>query len=136
MSHITPYLTTSNQLTYKAIDQRTKFNDLNTRIFEFIEWQETEDGMKSNLPENEGTHKDILFIDWDAKIKQDELAVTRESGVSNNIIKAVNHILFATNIIKEGNTKEMPDLTALYKDWQEKAGSQREAITKLTMTNW
>jgi len=48
----------------------------------------------------------------------------------------VNHILFATNLIKEGNTKEILDLNSLYKDWKEKAGSQREAITKLTTTNW
>lgn len=38
MSDITPYLTTSDQLTDKAINQRTKFNDLNTRISNFIEW--------------------------------------------------------------------------------------------------
>jgi len=38
LSHITPYLTTSDQLTDKAIDHRTEFNDLNPRIPEFIEW--------------------------------------------------------------------------------------------------
>jgi len=43
--------------------------------------------------------------------------------------------MFTTNIIKDNNTKEIPDLNALYKGWQEKAGSQREAITKLNMTN-
>ena len=32
MSHIAPYLITSDQLMYKAIDQRTKFTDLNTKI--------------------------------------------------------------------------------------------------------
>ena len=40
MSHITPYLITSDQLTDKMIDQRTGFTDLNTKIFEFIKWQE------------------------------------------------------------------------------------------------
>jgi len=70
LSHITPYLTISDQLTDKAIDQRTEFNDLNTKISEFIEWQETEDGKKANISEIEETHKDIPFTDWDAKIKQ------------------------------------------------------------------
>jgi len=37
MSHIAPYLITNDQLTDKAIDQRTEFTDLNTRISEFIE---------------------------------------------------------------------------------------------------
>ena len=38
MSHITPYLTTSDQLTDKVIDQRMEFNDLDTNISEFIKW--------------------------------------------------------------------------------------------------
>ena len=135
MSHITPYLITGNQLKDRAIDQRTKFNDLNTKISKFIEWQEPKEGKKANLPEIEETHKYILFTDWDARIKQAEVAIARAAEVSNNVIKALNHILFATNLIKEGNMKEMPNLTARYKDWQEKAGSQREAITKLTTTN-
>lgn len=37
MSHIAPYLITSDQLMDKLIDQRTEFTDLNTSISEFIE---------------------------------------------------------------------------------------------------
>jgi len=43
MSHITPYMITSDQLIDKEIDQRTKFNDLNTKISDYIEWQESEE---------------------------------------------------------------------------------------------
>lgn len=118
------------------IDKRTKFTDLNIRISKFIEWQETKDGRKANLPEIEETHEDILFTYWDARIKKDELAVAREVGVSKNIIKVVNHTLFVTNLLKEDNLKEMPELGALHKNWQEKAKTQREAITKLTKTIW
>ena len=105
MSHITPYLITSDQLMDKAINQRTKFTDLNTGISKFIEWQEIEEGRKTNLPEIEETHKDILFIDWDARIKQSELAVARVTGVSKKIVKAVTYTLFSTNLVKEGNPK-------------------------------
>lgn len=129
LSHITPYLTISDQWSDKEIDQRVEFNDLNPRISEFTEWQKKEDGKKANLPEIEETHKDILFTDWDARIKQVEIVVTRAAGVSKNNVKEINHILFTTNLIKEGNTKEMTDLTALYKYWQENVGSQRETIT-------
>jgi len=37
--------------------------------------------------------------------------------------------------MKEGNTKEIPDLNALSKGWQEKVGNQRDAITKLSTTD-
>jgi len=63
MSHIAPYLITSDQLTDKGIDQRNEFIDLNTGISEFIEWQETKQGRKANLLEIEETHKDIIFMD-------------------------------------------------------------------------
>ena len=123
-------------MTDKEIDQRIEFNDLNTRIFEFIKWKETKYGRKANLPEIEETHKHVLFTDWDAVIKEVELAITREVGVSKNIIKAVNHSVFPTNLIKEGNLKEIPNLNALYKSWQKKVETQREAIIKLNKTNW
>lgn len=100
MSHINPYLTTSNEVTDKEIDQRMNFNDLNTRIFELIEWQETKYGRKVNLPEIEETHRGILFTDWDARIKQVKLAVATVARVLNKNIKEMNHILFATNLIK------------------------------------
>ena len=50
MSHITPYLNSSDQLTDKEIDQRTEFNDLNTNISDYIEWQESEEGKSANMP--------------------------------------------------------------------------------------
>ena len=62
--------------------------------------------------------------------------MARAARVLKNIIKAVNHTLFVTNLLKEGSLKEMPDLVALHKIWKEKAETQREEIEKLTKNNW
>lgn len=59
-------------------------------------------------------------------IKQVELVVARVSRVSKNIVKVVNHTLFATNLVKEGNLKELLNLNDLHKRWKEKAEIQRE----------
>jgi len=80
-----------------------------------IKWQETEEGSWANLPEFEETHKDIPFMDWDARIKQAESAMTRAAGVSKNILKVVKHNLYATNLVKEGNQKIPPNLNDLHK---------------------
>ena len=77
MSHIAPYLITSDQLTDKANDQIIELNDLNTRISKFIELQEIEEGRRANMRKIGETHKEILFMDWDAQIKQAKLAVER-----------------------------------------------------------
>lgn len=53
-----------------------------------------------------------------------------------NIVKAVNHTLYATNLVKEGNSKILLDLNDLHKKWKEKAEIQREVIAKLTKTDW
>ena len=59
--------------------------------------------------------------------------MARAAGVSKNIVKVVKHTLHATNLVKEGNLKILPDLNDLYKSWIE---IQREAIAKLARTDW
>lgn len=66
ISNIIPYLNTSEQLTNIIIDQRIEFNELNSKIFDHIEWQESDEGKRSNLPNISERHKDILFIDCDS----------------------------------------------------------------------
>ena len=66
MSNIVPHLEISEQLTNIVIDQRIEFNELNTKIYDYIEWQDLEEGRRSNLPKIKETYKDILFTDWDA----------------------------------------------------------------------
>jgi len=61
-------------------------------------------------------------MDWDARIKQVELVVAREEGVSKNIVKQVNHFFHATKIVKEDNLKSLPCLIDLHKSWKERAG--------------
>ena len=41
MSNIIPHLEISEQLTNTVIDQRIEFNELNIKIFNYIEWQDT-----------------------------------------------------------------------------------------------
>lgn len=57
------------------------------------------------MREIEETHKEILFMDWNERIKQVELVVERAAKVVKNIIKVVNHTLFYTNLVREGNPK-------------------------------
>jgi len=62
--------------------------------------------------------------------------VARAAGVSKNIIKVVNHTLYATNLVKEGNPKILPNLNDLHKRWKERVEIQREVNAKLVKTDW
>ena len=61
MSNIIPRLEISEQLNNTIIDQRIEFNELNTKISDYIEWQDSEEGRKASLPKIKQTFKYILF---------------------------------------------------------------------------
>ena len=62
MSDIIPHLEISEQLTNAVTDQIIEFNELNTKISDYIEWQDSEEGRKSDLPKIKETFKDIIFM--------------------------------------------------------------------------
>lgn len=72
------------------VDQRLEYEELNKRILEFISWQEFEEGKKADLSNIEESQKDILFVDWDIKLKQAERAVAIATSTTNNIIEVVD----------------------------------------------
>ena len=118
ISGIVPHLEINEKLTNTVIDQRIEFNELNTKISDHIEWQDSEEGRRSNLPKIKETYKDILFTNWDAQVKQEELAIARASGISKSIVKTINHMLHTFGLIKEGDPKSIPDLKILEKSWK------------------
>ena len=69
ISNTIPHLEISEQLTNKVIDQRIEFNEINIKISNYIEWQDTEEGKKSDIPKIKENFKGILFTDWDARVK-------------------------------------------------------------------
>ena len=136
MSDIIPHLETSEQLTNTVIDQRIEFNELNRKIFDYIEWQDLEEGRKSDLPKIKETFKDIIFTDWDARVKQEELAIAREAGISKNMVKMINHILHTSGFIKEVNIKYVPDIRDLEQSWKDAGQLQEETLTQLKEIDW
>ena len=46
MSNIIPHLEMRENLIGTVIDKRIEFNELNTKISDYIEWQDSEEGRK------------------------------------------------------------------------------------------
>lgn len=125
-------MNTSKKLTNIIIDQGIEFNELNSNISDYIEWQDSDEGKGSSLLKINERHKDILFTDWDSRVKQTELAISRASFISKIIIKAINHMLHTSNLIKESDPKTLPDLKALDDNWKNKSQLQKETIEGLS----
>jgi len=64
---------------------------------------------KANFPKLEESHKDILFTDWDSRLKQVERAMTVMVGVANNIIEATNENLHDANLVVESIPRFLPN---------------------------
>ena len=128
MSNIVPHLEINEQLTNTVIDQRIEFNELDTKISDYIEWQDSEEGRRSNLPKIKETYKDSIFTYWDIQVKQVELAIARAAGISKSIVKTINHMLHTSSLIKEGDPKSIPDLKILEQSWKN-IGQIREETT-------
>jgi len=90
ISQINPYCKTSDKLANQVIDMRFEYDEIHKSVSEFITWQELEDGRKADLPKLEESHKDILFTDWDSRLKQAERETTIVMTTTNNIIEAIN----------------------------------------------
>lgn len=52
-----------------ASDLRITFNEIDENILGYITWQDTIDGRETYLPKIDESYKDILFTDWDIKLK-------------------------------------------------------------------
>ena len=130
------HLEISEQLINTVIDQRIEFNELNTKISDYIEWQDLEEGRKSSIPKIKETFKDISFTDWDAQVKQAELAIARSTGISKNMVKMINHMLHTSGLIKEGNHKSIPDIINLEQSWKNACQLREETLAQLKKTDW
>lgn len=86
---------------------RHKHDEIHRRISNLITWQESEDGRKVDMPKLEESHKDILFIDWDSRLKQTETTIVI---AVNNIIEAINENLEGANLVTECVPRFLPNV--------------------------
>ena len=54
-----------------------RLTDINNKIFDFITWQDSLDGMKANHAKIQESYKHVLFRDLNIRLKQVEEAIYR-----------------------------------------------------------
>jgi len=111
---------------------RLEYDEIHKRISDFITWQETEDGRKVDLLKLEEYHKDILFTDWDSRLKQAERATTI---AANNIIEAINENLHGTNLVRECVPRFLLNVKQLEQQWMQAVQEKEEVIRQLFRLN-
>ena len=67
----------------------------------------------------EESHKDIMFTDWDSRLKQAERAIVIAAGVASSIIEFVNENIHGSNLVKECISRFLPNVKQLEQRWRQ-----------------
>lgn len=96
-------------------DLRTYCREFEERISNLIEWQDSSKGISSNLPKIEESHKDIVFQEWEIRLKHAEMENFNARYISNNIKESISVSLLQANLISNYPEDTFPDVKLLTK---------------------
>jgi len=95
-----------------------EYDEVLKRVFEFITWKNLEDGRKADLHILEESCKEILFADWDSRIRQAEKATTITTATTNCIIESINEYIQNENLVVESVPSFLPNVKQLEQQWR------------------
>ena len=99
-------------------------------------WQKTEEGKRAATPIINDSHKEMLFSNWDAQIREAEKAAEEAATTTSNITDYVNENLHKVNLISETIPGYLPQAQQLQTEWKQKAEEKEKSIEGLTTLNW
>lgn len=130
------YCETSDKLTSQVIERRLEYDEIFKRISDFITWRNSKDGRKANLPKQEESHKEILFADWDARLRHAERAIEDAATKTNHVIKNINENLHSANLVEDSIQGFLPNVKQFEQQWRQATKEKGEAIGQTTRLNW
>ena len=119
LTQIEPLYEITSSLIDKSVTLRQEIEDADDKIFEFLSWQDTEQGRKANLPRIEERHKEILFMEWEQQLMKSERAISRAKCLMNNATQLINDRFYATNLISDCTLGELPKVKEANSRWKE-----------------
>ena len=97
---------------------RLEYDEILKKIFNFITWQNLEDGRKYDLPKLGESHKEILFANCDSQLREAEKATTDVATATNSVIKNINENLHGANLVIESIPGFLPNVKQLELQWR------------------
>ena len=95
------YCDPSEILIQQVAIQKLECENIEKKINEHIQWQASDSGKEANLPQVDKFHKEILFKDWEAQIKQAEKETTKAFKLAKEITESVCEQIVKAELIKE-----------------------------------
>lgn len=67
----------------------------------------------------EDSHKEILFANWDSRLKHVEKETTDVATTKNSVIKNINENLHSTNLVVKSIPGFLPNVKQLELQWRQ-----------------
>lgn len=118
ISLATPLCDISTSMIKKAVDTILELDKTDERLTNFLSWQDSKEGMATNLPRIQESHKEIFFSEWESQLMNAERATSRCKVEMNTLIELVNNSLHMSNLITDFSPERLPKEKYLEKQWK------------------
>jgi len=113
ISLVEPLCGVTASIVDKSVDARKDLEQADETLTNFIAWQDTNEGQAANLPKILGSHKDILFLEWQSQPMKLERETSRCRLSTSNLIELINDTLYLSNMISQCTPGKLPSAKAL-----------------------
>lgn len=118
------------------MEMKLEYDEILKNVFDFITWQNSEDERKADLPKLEESHKEILFTNWDSRLREAEKATTDAAAATNSVIENINENLHSANLVEESILGFLPNVIQLELQRRQAIEEKAGAIRQTTRLNW
>ena len=107
------YYDSSEILIEQVAIKKLECEKIEKKINEFIQWQASDLGKEGDLTQVDKFHKEILFKYWEAQLRQEDKAATKESRLTKEITESVYEHLLKVELIKESTSEVLSEIKLL-----------------------
>ena len=119
-----------------VVELQHDYDLTNERVTNYLNWPKSEEGKRAGAPIIIDGHKEMLFNNWDAQIREAEKAAEVAATTASNITDFVNDNLHKVNLISETIPGYLPQAQQLQTKWKQKTEEKAKSIQGLTKLNW
>jgi len=81
------------------------------------------------MPKINESHKEILFVKWDSRLRETEQAMEDVAAAVSSVIECVNENLHKANLVAKTTLGFFPKAQQLHAVWKQAIEERAEAIT-------
>lgn len=126
----------SDNITNQVKELQLEYDSIFNKVSKFLNWQKSEEWKRADMPKIDESHKEILFVKWDSRLKEAEQAMEDAAVEANSVIDCINENLHKANLVAKTTPGFIPEAQKLQVVWKQASEEREEAIKQVNRLNW